>query len=110
MDAATWGAVGIIAAGLLAAVAAVYGHRGQRRVTESGVLITGYGGLVDQLQEERADLREKLAQSEARLAEAYADLAQERTDRTAAERQITALTAERDGLRARIAVLEGGTP
>ncbi|MET4927341.1 hypothetical protein P3L51_34120 [Streptomyces sp. PSRA5] len=110
MDAATWGAVGLVAAGLITALAAVYGHRGQQRVTQSGVLITGYGGLVDQLQEERAQAQAKLTETELRLAQAYADLAQERADKATLERRISELTAERGELRARIAELEGHTP
>ncbi|WP_381797316.1 hypothetical protein [Streptomyces niveus] len=110
MDAATWGAVGIIAAGIVTAAAAVYGHRGQQRVTQSGVLITGYGGLVDQVQEERDRATAKLAETELRLAQAYADLAQERADKATLERRISELTTERGELRAQIAELEGRTP
>ncbi|MFE9296607.1 hypothetical protein [Streptomyces niveus] len=110
MDAATWGAVGLVAAGLITALAAVYGHRGQQRVAQSGVLITGYGGLVDQLQEERDKAQAKLAETEQKLAEAYADQTRERADRAELERRIAALTTERAALVRRIAELEGRTP
>ncbi|MFB6950166.1 hypothetical protein ACFCXP_11100 [Streptomyces niveus] len=109
MDAATWGAVGLVAAGLITALAAVYGHRGQQRVAQSGVLITGYGTLLDQVQEERDRAQAKLAENEVKLAEAYADLARERADKATCERRIAELTTEKAALVRRITELEGRT-
>ncbi|MFF2189228.1 hypothetical protein [Streptomyces sp. NPDC058155] len=107
MDAVTLGAIGTIVAGLAVAAAAVYGHRGQQRVNHSGVVLTGYGGLVGELQEERADLRQKLAANEALLAAAHADLERERADRTELQTQINNLTAENARLRERLEALGG---
>lgn len=110
MDAATLGAVGMIAVGVVTAAAAVYGHRGQQRATYTGVVMTGYGGLVDQLQEERDKLRTQLAENETRLAAAYAELAGERADKAQLQSQIAELTNEIARLRLRIAELEGAAP
>lgn len=107
MDAATWGAVGLVAAGLITALAAVYGHRGQQRVNHVGVVMTGYGGLLDQVQEERDKAQAKLAENEQLLATAYADLTRERTDMTAARQRIAQLETENENLRARITALGG---
>ncbi len=87
----------------------MYGHRGQQRVNHSGAVMTGYGGLVNELQEERADLRTKLAENERQLAAAYAELARERADKAALQGEINTLTAENTQLRARITAL-GGDP
>ncbi|MFD8404676.1 hypothetical protein ACFV1G_08330 [Streptomyces anulatus] len=86
MDAATLAAVGTIVVGLAAAAAALIGQRTNARATHQGAVMTGYGGLVNELQEERADLREKLAA-------AYLELASERADRAALQAQIAQLTA-----------------
>ncbi|EST22760.1 hypothetical protein [Streptomyces niveus] len=107
MDAVTITAVASIAVGLTAAGAAVYGHRGQQRVNHSGVVLTGYGGLVGDLQEERADLRQKLAANEALLAAARLDLERERADRTVLQTQINDLTAENARLHERLDALGG---
>ncbi|WP_030744426.1 hypothetical protein [Streptomyces sp. NRRL F-5135] len=109
MDAVTLGAVGTIIVGLAAAAAAVYGHRGQQRVNHSGAVMTGYGGLVDQLQEERAELRARIAEKDRDLAAAYAELAAERAEKTALQGQINDLNAEIRELRARLTAL-GGDP
>lgn len=104
MDAATYGALGTILVGLAAATGAWIGKRGENRANHQGVVMTGYGGLVNELQEERADLREKLGA-------AYTELARERADKTelinriarleseiaARDRQIAELTAARGG-------------
>ncbi|WP_327333727.1 hypothetical protein [Streptomyces anulatus] len=87
MDAATIGAVGTIVVGLAAAAAALIGQRTNARATHQGVVMTGFGGLVNELQEERADLREKLAQ-------AHAELAGERSDKAQLHAQIAQLQAE----------------
>lgn len=99
MDAATLGAVGTIVVGLAAATAAWIGHRGSHQ----GVVLTGYGGLVNELQEERADLR-------AKLAAAYADLAGERADKAALQAQIAQLQAEIVNRDRQIIALGGPTP
>lgn len=99
MDAATLGAAGTIVAGLAAAAAAWVGHRGSHQ----GVVMTGYGGLVNELQEERADLR-------AKLAAAYAELAGERADKAALQAQIAQLQAEIAERDRQIAALGGQTP
>jgi hypothetical protein len=104
VDAATFGAVGTILVGLAAATGAWIGKRGENRANHQGVVMTGYGGLVNELQEERQDLREKLTA-------AYADLAAERADKAqhlatiarleaeiaTRDRQIAELTAARGG-------------
>ncbi|MFE3386382.1 DUF3450 domain-containing protein [Streptomyces anulatus] len=87
MDAATLAAVGTIVVGLAAAAAALIGQRTNARATHQGVVMTGFGGLVNELQEERADLREKLAQ-------AHAELAGERSDKAQLHAQIAQLQAE----------------
>ncbi|MET9517047.1 hypothetical protein [Streptomyces sp. NPDC002994] len=87
MDAATIGAVGTILVGLAAAAAAWIGQRNNARATHQGVVLTGYGGLVNELQEERADLR-------AKLTAAYAELAGERADKAALVAQIATLREE----------------
>ncbi|GAA3527955.1 hypothetical protein [Streptomyces osmaniensis] len=109
MDAATLGAVGTIVVGLAAAAAALIGHRGANAASQSGVVITGSLGLVNELQEERDKLRERLVENERLLAAAYAELASERADKTALHGQITTLTAENTRLRERIVEL-GGQP
>lgn len=109
MDAATLGAVGTIVVGLAAAAAALIGHRGANAASQSGAVLGGYSTLVDNLQEERAQLRERLAETERLLAAAYAELAGERAGTAALERRIGELEAENALLRARIAEL-GGQP
>ncbi|MEU3289882.1 hypothetical protein [Streptomyces longwoodensis] len=109
MDAATLGAAGTIVVGLAAAGAALIGHRGANAASQSGVVISGYGGLVDQLQEERDKAQTKLVENERLLAAAYAELAHERANKAELLGQITALTAENERLRDRIAEL-GGQP
>lgn len=109
MDAATLSAVGVIVVGLAAAAAAVVGHRGANAASQSGVVITGSLGLVNELQEERNGLQVKLAEKERLLAAAYAELASERADKAALHEQITALTAEKARLHERIVEL-GGQP
>ncbi|MFG2468740.1 hypothetical protein ACGFXB_25240 [Streptomyces canus] len=109
MDAATLSAVGVIVVGLAAAAAAVVGHRGANAASQSGVVITGSLGLVNELQEERNGLQVKLAEKERLLAAAYAELSNERADKAALHEQITALTAEKARLHERIVEL-GGQP
>lgn len=107
MDAATLGALGSIVVGLAAAAGALYGQRGANRATASGAVLGGYSSLVDNLQEERNELRVQLAEREQLLAAAYAELARERADAAGHQARIVELTAEITGLRARLAELEG---
>ncbi|MFD5838236.1 hypothetical protein ACFWHV_32505 [Streptomyces collinus] len=109
MDAATLGAVGTIVVGLAAAGAALIGHRGANSAQQSGVVISGYGGLVNELQEERDKLRDRLVETERLLAAAYAELASERAEQAGLHEQITALLVEQARLRDRIIEL-GGQP
>lgn len=109
MDAATLGAVGTIVVGLAAAAAALIGHRGANAASQANVVISGYGGLVDQVQEERDKIARQLAENEVKLAAAYADLAREAADKAALQGQIAALTTENTRLRERIVAL-GGQP
>ncbi|MFI5664968.1 hypothetical protein [Streptomyces sp. NPDC051684] len=109
MDAAVLGAVGTIVVGLAAAVAALIGQRGANRASQSGVVITGYGTLVDNLQEERNKLGEKLAENERLLAAAYRELAEARTEKASLLTQITTLSDENSRLRRQLADL-GGQP
>jgi chromosome segregation ATPase len=109
VDAATLGAVGTIVVGLAAAGAALIGHRGAAAAQQSGAVLGGYSTLVDNLQEERDKLRDRLVETERLLAAAYAELAAERADKAALHEQITALTAEKVRLRERIVEL-GGQP
>ncbi|WP_327671806.1 MULTISPECIES: hypothetical protein [unclassified Streptomyces] len=109
MDAAMLGAVGTIVVGLAAAVAAIVGQRGANRASQSGAVITGYGTLVDNLQEERNKLGEKLAENERLLAAAYRELAEARTEKASLLNQITTLSDENSRLRRQLADL-GGQP
>jgi septal ring factor EnvC (AmiA/AmiB activator) len=104
VDAATIGAVATIVVGLAAAAAAIIGQRSNARATHQGVVMTGYGGLVNELQEERADLRQKLTEAHAELARERADqaallarIAHLETEIAARDRQIADLTAALGG-------------
>lgn|GEM_PF-1165184 len=109
MDVATLGAVGTILVGLATAVGAFVGKRGENRAAQSGAVLTGYGTLVGDLQEERDKAQTKLAETEQRLAEAYRELATTQTDNAQLRAEITVLRAEVERLRARVAEL-GGSP
>ncbi|MER6598992.1 hypothetical protein [Streptomyces parvus] len=109
MDAATLAAVGSIVVGLAAAAAALIGQRTNARATHQGAVMTGYGGLVDNLQEERDTLRRERDELRADLTAAYAELASERADRAALQAQIAQLTAEIADRDRQIAAL-GGPP
>lgn len=61
MDAAMVTAIGMLVAGPVTAVAAVYGSRVAGRAQREGGVITGYNSLTDQLQEERKELQAALA-------------------------------------------------
>ncbi|MEV6081100.1 hypothetical protein AB0L80_39320 [Streptomyces sp. NPDC052069] len=102
VDAATLGAIGVIVVGLATATGAWIGKRGEN-------MIGGYSSLVDNLQEERDKVQQKLTENETRLAAAYAELAGERAGKAELLTQITELTTENARLHARIAEL-GGTP
>jgi ATP-dependent protease ClpP protease subunit len=109
VDAATLGAVGTIVVGLAAATAALVGHRGANTAQQSGVVITGSLGLVNELQEERDKAHAKIAENERLLAAAYADLAGERADKARLQAEIAELTAENTRLRSLVVEL-GGQP
>ncbi|MFD4000835.1 coiled-coil domain-containing protein [Streptomyces rubiginosohelvolus] len=109
MDAATLAAVGTIVVGLAAAAAALIGQRTNARATHQGAVMTGYGGLVDNLQEERDTLRRERDELRADLTAAYAELASERADRAALQAQIAQLTADIADRDRQIAAL-GGPP
>ncbi|WP_345590899.1 hypothetical protein [Streptomyces marokkonensis] len=102
-------AVGTIVVGLAAAGAALIGHRGANSASQSGAIFGGYSTLVDNLQEERTQLRERVVENERQLAAAYNELANERADKAELQTQIATLTAENDRLRERIVEL-GGQP
>lgn len=110
MDAATLAAVGTIVVGIVAAAAATIGQRGANRANQSTAVLGGYSTLVDNLQEERDKLRDRLVENERLLAAAYAELAGERADKAALQLQISDLTSENTQLRSRLADLEGDTP
>jgi chromosome segregation ATPase len=109
VDAATLGAVGTIVVGLAAAAAAIVGQRGANSASQSGAVLGGYSTLVDNLQEERDKLRDRIVENERLLAAAYAELASERADKAGLQGRITELTAENQRLREQIAEL-GGQP
>lgn len=110
MDAATLGAIGAIVVGLAAATASWVGQRGSARATHQGAVMTGYGGLVDQLQEERAVLQGRLSTAETELASAYAELSRERADRAALQAEIAQLRTEIADLERQLDQLGGPTP
>ncbi|MEE1738836.1 hypothetical protein PUR49_20320 [Streptomyces sp. BE147] len=110
MDAATIGAIGTIVVGLAAAAAALIGQRTNARATHQGAVMTGYGGLVDNLQEERDALRAERDTLRAELTAAYADLASERADRAALQAQIAQLQTEIADRDRQIAALRRLTP
>ncbi|MGW1813267.1 hypothetical protein ACWCQM_06810 [Streptomyces sp. NPDC002125] len=103
MDAATLGAVGTIVVGLAAAAAALIGQRSNARASHQGAVMTGYGGLVNELQEERAEMR-------AELTAAYAELAKERADHAALQLRVAQLEAGIADRDRQIAALGGPTP
>lgn len=107
MDTATLGALGTILVGIAVAGASLAGHRSQSRSARDGQVLGGYSTLVDDLQEERDQLRAQLTTKAEELAAAYAELARERADTSAMHRRISELTTECDGLRERLAELEG---
>lgn len=107
MDAAMLGALGTIVVGLVATVGALIGKRGENRANQSGAVLTGYGSLVDNLQEERDQLKAEIAEKNRELAAAYAELARERADKTDLQHQISVLEGEIARLLGRIALLEG---
>lgn len=102
MDAATLGAVGTIVVGLAAAAAALIGQRSNARASHQGAVMTGYGGLVNELQEERAAMR-------AELTEAYTELARERADKAALQLRVAELEAGIADRDRQIAALGGPT-
>jgi hypothetical protein len=109
MDAATLGAVGTIVVGLAATAAAYVGNRGANRASQSGAVLTGYGGLVDNLQEERDKLQAKLGEAERQLSAAYAELSRERADKAGLQGEIVTLRGEIADLHRRIIALGGQT-
>ncbi|MFJ8883594.1 hypothetical protein ACIRJR_09290 [Streptomyces sp. NPDC102402] len=103
MDAATLGAVGTIVVGLAAAAAALIGQRAGARATHQGAVMTGYGGLVNELQEERAAMRTELTA-------VYSELARERADKAALHLRVAELEAGIADRDRQIAALGGTTP
>lgn len=103
MDPLALGAVATITVGLATAVGAWVGKRGENRANHQGVLMTGYGGLVNELQEERATLRQELTA-------AYAELAGERANKAELQAQIAQLQAAIADRDRQIAALGGPTP
>lgn len=89
MDAATLGVIGAFAGALVVGLVAFYGHRVSHRTG----LVTGYSSLTDQLQEERADLRQQIATLKA--------------ERAAEKAELEALKAENAALRAQVHALGG---
>jgi septal ring factor EnvC (AmiA/AmiB activator) len=108
VDPLVLGALATIAVGVITGAVAAYGHRGQRATAHTGVLITGYDGLVNQVQKERDKAERDLAEKERELAAAYTELASERAERARLLAQIAELTTERQRLIDRISAL-GGT-
>jgi chromosome segregation ATPase len=109
VDAATLGAVGAIVVGLATAAAALIGQRTSARATHQGAVMTGYGGLVDNLQEERDALRTERDALRAELAAAYAELTAERADKAGLHTQIAQLQADIADRDRQIAALGGPT-
>jgi hypothetical protein len=110
------GAVVSLVVGVATAVGAYVGKRGENRTAHTGVLITGYGGLVDQVQEERDKVKDErdhllaqVAEKDQLLAAAYAELARERADKAGLQAQIAELTTERQQLREQLVALGGDT-
>lgn len=99
MDVATLGAMGVIVVGLATAGAAWRGHRGSHQ----GVVMTGYGGLLDRLQAERLGL-------ETQLVAAKAELALERAEKERLRLEIAQLQTQIADRDRQIAALGGPTP
>lgn len=68
MDAAMVTALSALIGGPVAAAAAIYGSRGASRAAREGNAVTGFNSLTDQLQEERAELRNELGTLRTELA------------------------------------------
>jgi chromosome segregation ATPase len=110
------GAVVSLVVGVATAVGAFVGKRGENRINHGAAVMTGYNGLVDNLQEERDKAREErdqlqvqLAEKDVQLSAAYAELARERAEHAGLQAQIAELTTERQRLLDRIAALGGDT-
>lgn len=67
MDAAMVTAIAAFVGGPVAAAATVYSTRGATRAQREGGVIGGYNSLTDQLQEERTEMRNRIAALEAEL-------------------------------------------
>ena len=102
MDAALVTAMAALVAAPLTAAAAVYGARGSARAQREGGVITGFSNLTDQIQEERADLRQQVADLRVQVNSLTSDLTMER---------LATATAEAEAARLRLIVAQlGGTP
>lgn len=106
MDVATLGALGVIVVGLATAGAAWRGHRGSHQ----GVVMTGYGGLLDRLQTERLGLETQLVAAKAALTAAYTEAALERAEKERLRLEIAQLQTQIADRDRQIAALGGPTP
>lgn len=86
MDVTTLGSLLIGVGGLVGAVVAYLGKRGENAVT-------GYSTLTDQLQEERADQRQQIADLRQQITDRDARLAEQSSYRAADQAEITRLRA-----------------
>jgi Tfp pilus assembly protein FimV len=109
VDAVVIGAIGTMIVGVVTGFASWHGQRSSARANHTGVVMTGYGGLVDNLQEERDKLQAQVTEKTEQLAAAYAELARERAEKAGLQAQITTLTTERQQLLDRLAALGGDT-
>lgn len=116
VDAVVIGAIGTMVVGAITGLASWHGQRSSARANHTGVVMTGYGGLVDNLQEERDKVRDErdqlqaqLTEKDAQLSAAYAELARERAEKAGLQAQIAELTTERQRLLDRMAALGGDT-
>jgi len=102
MDAALVTAVAALLAAPLTFAAAVYGARGSARAQREGGVINGFNSLTDQIQEERADLRQQVSDLRIQVNGLGTELTMER---------LAKATAEAEVARLRLIVAQlGGTP
>jgi chromosome segregation ATPase len=100
VDALIVGAVVALITAALSAWAAWYGARVNARPQREGVAVTGLTSLTDQLQEERADLRQQLGDTRRELGDVRQELAAERVRCAALETECATLRvqlAQREG-------------
>jgi cell shape-determining protein MreC len=109
VDAVVSGALVTLVVGVITGLASWHGQRSSARANHTGVVMTGYGGLVDNLRKEVGRVEDKLRENETLLAAAYAELARERADKAGLQAQIATLTNENQQLREQLAALGGDT-